>query len=313
MSAQQPAGGTVIDQNDVGDRSGPARHLPGLHRLAWASMLANGLLIVTGGLVRLTGSGLGCPTWPRCTDASWTSTSEMGIHGAIEFGNRTLTFVLVAVATATLVWGWRVRREYPRLFALTVVLWLGIPLQAVIGGITVRTQLNPSIVGIHYLISAGLVVLAMLLVERTARAIAGRPLLTAATPTRVGLGLLAGATAALLYLGTLLTGAGPHSGDSGEIARHELNIEAMAKAHAWVAIATTLLIVVCLVLVRREAQRRPAMGRLTILLAVMLAQGALGYYQYFAGVPVLPVAIHLFGSAVIAALVAGSIERGLRG
>lgn len=278
-----------------------------------ASLVCNMVIIVTGAIVRLTGSGLGCPTWPKCSSESYIPHGELSYHSLIEFGNRTLTFVLVAVATATLVWGWKVRHRYPRLFALTVVLWLGIPVQAIIGGITVRTQLDPSIVGIHYIISAGLVALAMLLVERTARARAGRAILPAAGVTRAGLWALAAATVAVLYVGTLLTGAGPHSGDAGDVARHELNIEMLAKAHAWIAIGTTILVVVCLLLVRRDPTRAAAGTRLTILLAVLLAQGALGYYQYFAGVPIAPVAVHLLGSAAVAALAAGAVERGLRG
>lgn len=339
MSAHDQADPRVLDADDTDNRGvrpggRDARLLTGLYRLGWASMLANGLLIVTGGLVRLTGSGLGCPTWPRCTDSSWTNTPEMGIHGYIEFGNRTLTFVLTAIAVATFVWGWRLRKQYPRLFALTVALLAGIPLQAVIGGITVRMQLNPWIVGIHFILSAVLVALATLLVERTTRARAGRPVSTVGGPARAGLWGLAAGSALLLYLGTLVTGAGPHSGDSGDVARHEFDIEMLAKAHAWVAIAVTLLVVALLVGVPRLAQRAAqpgeasetggvaglpavpgpaAMKRLTVLLLVLLAQGALGYYQYFAGVPVVPVAIHLFGAAAIAALATSAVERGLRG
>lgn len=337
MSAQHGTPSVPIDPIDAGDITAPGRapvdeqersRMRGLHRLAWASMLANGLLIVTGGLVRLTGSGLGCPTWPRCTDASWTATQEMGIHGAIEFGNRLLTFVLVAVAAATFVWGWRLRKRYPRLFALTLALLLGIPLQAIIGGITVRTQLNPWIVGIHFIVSAVLVALATLLVERTSRALAGRPLMAIGGPLRTGLWALAAGTAVLLYLGTLVTGAGPHSGDSADIARHEFDLEMLAKAHAWVAIAVTILVVALVVGLPRLMQRATDTGdepcapahptsaaqkRLTALLLVLLAQGALGYYQYFAGVPVLPVVIHLFGAAVLTAIATAAVERGLRG
>ncbi len=114
-----------------------------LRRLAWATLAANIGIVITGGAVRLTGSGLGCPTWPRCTEASYTPHGELDYHSAIEFGNRMLTFVLVAVAFATLVVGWRTGRRDVR--AMVVVLAAGIPAQAVIGGFTVLTDLNPSV------------------------------------------------------------------------------------------------------------------------------------------------------------------------
>ncbi|WP_324273253.1 COX15/CtaA family protein [Blastococcus brunescens] len=114
--------------------------------------------MVTGGLVRLTGSGLGCPTWPRCTDESFVATPELAGHGAIEFGNRLLTFVLAAVAIATVVAVWRAPRRDLR--TLAVLTFLGIPAQAALGGVTVLTGLNPWTVAAHFLVSALLVALA---------------------------------------------------------------------------------------------------------------------------------------------------------
>ncbi len=133
---------------------------------AWASLVSQILIIGTGGAVRLTGSGLGCPTWPRCTEDSFVSTPEMGWHGVIEFGNRLLTFVLVIIAVVMLVLLLRLRKERPELFRLSIALGLGIPGQAVIGGITVLTNLNPWIVGLHYLLSLVLVALAAVLLFR---------------------------------------------------------------------------------------------------------------------------------------------------
>ena len=124
-------------------------------RLALANAVANGLIVVTGGAVRLTGSGLGCPTWPRCTDASFVATPELAGHGAIEFGNRLLTFVLAAVAVATVVVVWRSARRDLRVLALLT--FLGIPAQALLGGITVLTGLNPWTVAAHFLLSMVLV------------------------------------------------------------------------------------------------------------------------------------------------------------
>ena len=123
--------------------------------LAWATLVANIVLVVTGGAVRLTGSGLGCPTWPRCTDEAFRPHGELEFHSAIEFGNRMLTFVLVAIAVATFVVAWRTRRRDLRRMAL--VLALGIPAQAVIGGITVLTDLNPWVVSLHLLCSLAMI------------------------------------------------------------------------------------------------------------------------------------------------------------
>jgi len=126
-----------------------------LRPLGWATLVSNAVLVVTGGAVRLTGSGLGCPTWPRCTDQSFTPHGALDVHTAIEFGNRTLTFVLVAIAIATFVVMWRTGRRDLRTMALVVA--LGIPAQAVIGGITVLTDLNPWVVSLHLLCSLAII------------------------------------------------------------------------------------------------------------------------------------------------------------
>ncbi|WP_230008148.1 heme A synthase, partial [Microbacterium sp. Bi128] len=144
----------------------PVRVDKTVRRLAVLSLIGQIVLVVTGGAVRLTASGLGCPTWPRCTEGSLTTTPEMGMHGIIEFGNRLLTFALAAVAVMMLVYLWNLRKERRDLFLLALGLLASIPAQAVIGGITVLTQLNPWVVGLHFLVSMALVVLATLLVNR---------------------------------------------------------------------------------------------------------------------------------------------------
>ena len=121
----------------------PSTVTPWVRFLAVASLVANALLIFTGGLVRLTGSGLGCPTWPRCTPDSWTNTAEMGVHGIIEFGNRLLTFVLTVVAVLTFLSVLKLREEHPKLFRLALLLLLGIPVQAVVGGCLLYTSPSP--------------------------------------------------------------------------------------------------------------------------------------------------------------------------
>lgn len=286
--------------------------------MAWASLVANGLLIVTGGGVRLTASGLGCPTWPRCTPESWTNTPEMGVHGYIEFGNRLLTFVLVAIAILTFVSIVRLRRRHRDLFVLALLLALGIPLQAVIGGITVRTGLNPWVVGIHFVLSAILVVLAAVLVNRTRRV--SLPSVHAAegpgqfteserTPVRLLAVVIGVAGALTIYLGTLVTGTGPHSGDSGEVARHAFDPYLIARAHVVPVYITVIAVVVALVLAVRRPWPAPLLRSLQVLGLVLVLQAAVGYYQWFNNVPALAVAIHMAGSALMAGCGAMAVEK----
>ena len=183
-----------------------------VRRLALASIVANSAIVVTGGAVRLTASGLGCPTWPRCTETSYIPTAEYAVHGVIEFGNRLLTFVLGAVVLAVLVAVWRQRPVRPDMRLLALLGFLGIPAQAVLGGITVLTGLNPWTVMGHFLLSMVLIALAVVLHRRAGEGdLAPRPVVP---PAMRGLtqGLLA-VTALTLVLGTVVTGSGPHSGD----------------------------------------------------------------------------------------------------
>jgi cytochrome c oxidase assembly protein subunit 15 len=286
---------------------------------AWLSVLANSLLILTGGLVRLTGSGLGCPTWPRCTDDSWTSTPAMGLHGAIEFGNRLLTFLLAAVAVLAFLSVWRLRRRHRDLFWLTLLLGLGIVVQAVVGGVTVRTGLNPWVVGVHFVLSAVMIALAASFLARARRAslpvvaaaeAPGQVAGTAARRLRVLLVLVGVLTFAVVYVGTLVTGTGPHAGDSGEVARHAFDAYWVTRAHtapAYLLLATTVL---ALVVGVRDGWPRTLRGAFLGLAAVLLAQGLIGYYQFFNGLPVVAVAAHLLGAAVLVAVAATVVDRG---
>lgn len=258
---------------------------------AWATLVVQIGIVATGGLVRLTGSGLGCPTWPRCTAESFVPTPEMGIHGAIEFGNRVLTFVLVAVAILTFLSVVRMRRERRDLFWLALVIGLYVPLQAIIGGITVLTNLNPYVVGLHYFASVLLVALAAVLLVRVYAVPGPRvravPVWYAAT-TYV--------TAALLLVtvvvGILVTGSGPHAGDGGA-ARNGLDPELMQHVHAWPAYATFALTIVLLL----AAFRTPPTLRLplwvSLLLAVELVQIVVGLWQSRTGLPIWLVNIHM--------------------
>ncbi|MBM6403843.1 heme A synthase [Phycicoccus sp. CSK15P-2] len=260
-----------------------------VRRWAWGSLVANVVIIVTGALVRLTGSGLGCPTWPRCTDASFTPHRELGAHGVIEFGNRLLTYVLVAVAVGTVVAVWRWARSSRSLRTHAVVLALGIPLQAVVGGISVLTDLNPWVVAVHLLLSLVLVALATWLVARVHD---HRPADVSGRVRSFVLALYALAWV-VVYLGTVVTGSGPHAGDA-DVPRNGLDPELLSRLHAWSVYAVVAATLLVLWLTRHTALRRTA----AVVLGVELAQGAVGFAQYLTGLPVPLVAVHLLGSAV---------------
>jgi cytochrome c oxidase assembly protein subunit 15 len=280
------------------------RRSPDLARLAWplavANLVANIGIVITGGAVRLTGSGLGCPTWPRCTEDSYVAHGELGIHGAIEFGNRLLTFVLVALAVALwvvmllgLVRTWRAERAW-RPFWLATGIALGIPAQAIIGGITVHTDLNPWIVSLHLLVSMGIIGVCVVLLDEL------RPPERSASPRLVPLawGVFA-VTWVVLYLGTVVTGSGPHSGDL-DSRRTGLDPQVMSHVHA-VAVYVLLALTLGLVVLARRIGT-PTLVRASVLLLVLeVAQGAVGFVQYFTDLPELLVGIHMLGAALISA------------
>jgi cytochrome c oxidase assembly protein subunit 15 len=180
--------------------------------LAIASIVANCAIVVTGGAVRLTSSGLGCPTWPSCTDSSLTPTRQAAAHGLIEFTNRQLTFVLGAIALATLIAA-VVQRRQVALAALALAI---IPVQAVIGGISVLTDLNPWVVALHFLTSMAAIAVTVLLWWRVREARVPPPVGPAAA---VLARLVVVVVAAVLVLGTIVTGSGPHAGDRNSSGR----------------------------------------------------------------------------------------------
>ena len=265
-----------------------------LRRLALASVVANSAIVVTGGAVRLTASGLGCPTWPRCTETSYTPTAEYAVHGVIEFGNRLLTFVLTAVVVACLVAVWRARPVRPGMRRLATLVFLGIPAQAVLGGITVLTGLNPWTVMAHFLLSMVLIALAVVLHQRTREGDLPPRALVAAPLRHLATGLLV-LVAATLAVGTVVTGSGPHSGDP-EAGRTGLDPGAMSQLHAdLVFLLVGVTAAFWLALKATGGPARP-MG---VLLAVELAQGVLGFAQYFTGLPVVLVGLHLAGACLV--------------
>ncbi|MBQ1025775.1 heme A synthase [Micromonospora sp. C95] len=268
-----------------------------LRRLAFANIVANAAIVVTGGAVRLTASGLGCPTWPRCTDESYTATAEMGVHGAIEFGNRLLTFVLVLIAGATLlaVLAHRPRRRGAVPLALAVV--LGIVAQAVIGGITVRTQLHPSIVGIHFVVSMLLLLVAYALWRRVSEP-DGRTVPVVPPALRALAWITVVASAAVIVLGVAVTGSGPHAGDADAV-RNGLDPQTISQVHAdLVFLLVGLTVGLWLALRAVGAPARAARAALTLLL-VELGQGLIGFVQYFTNLPALLVGLHMLGSCLV--------------
>jgi cytochrome c oxidase assembly protein subunit 15 len=268
-------------------------------RVALANAVANGAIVLTGGAVRLTGSGLGCPTWPRCTDTSFVATPELAAHGVIEFGNRLLTFVLTAVAIATVVVVFRsVRRD---LRTLAVLGFLGIPAQALLGGVTVLTGLNPWTVAAHFLLSMVLVAVATLLWLRSREPGVGQPLLR--RPFVLLMYSIATVTAVVLAIGTVVTGSGPHSGDP-EAGRTGFDPELVSQLHAdvvFLLLGLTVALLVALYATDSPGRIRRAARDLLI---VQLAQGVVGYVQYFTDLPIALVLVHMLGAVLITAYTA---------
>lgn len=269
-------------------------------RWARASVVANIVIVLTGGLVRLTDSGLGCPTWPKCTEASWTTHGALGIHGAIEFGNRMLTYVLVAVAVGTLVVVWRWADTTPTLRRLAAGLFAGIPLQGVIGGFTVLTHLNPWLVSLHLVLSMVLIAAAAVLVDR----VGGRPATVVSGVTRGLVWAVALLAAVAVYLGTMVTGSGPHAGDA-VAPRNGLDPILLSHVHAATVYALITLTVVCLGFVWRTPARSAAL----LVVAVQVLQAAIGSAQYELGLPVALVAAHLVGAGLLVAATASLVAK----
>ncbi|TGN77681.1 heme A synthase [Streptomyces bauhiniae] len=269
-----------------------------VRRAALAALVMAVVIVVTGGAVRLTGSGLGCPTWPTCTDDSLTTTRAMGVHGVIEFGNRMLTYVLCAAV------GWAIiaarsrkpwRRDLTRLGWAQFWVVMG---NAVLGGIVVLVGLNPYTVAAHFLLSTALITVATVTWQRTREGdTEPRPLVGGAVRQLVW--FLVAAAVLLIAVGTVVTGAGPHAGDSSEVARIPLDWEMIAKLHAVLAwIVVTLTFALWFILKAVDAPKGP-LSRTRDLFLILLAQGVIGYIQYFTHLPEALVALHMLGSCLM--------------
>ena len=266
--------------------------------IAWITLACQILIVGTGGAVRLTGSGLGCPTWPRCTEGSFVALPEQGFHGVIEFGNRLLTFVLAIVAILAFLWVLKLRRERRDLFRLALVIGAGIPAQAVLGGITVLTGLNPHLVGAHFLVSVVLVALSTVLVFRVYFGPVVRqrmfPVWLVATTHATSLFV-----AITIVVGVLTTGSGPHAGDA-ETPRNGLDAAVLQHFHSYPGYVTVGLTIA--ILVSAIALRAPRLRFFTAaLLVVEVVQVVVGVVQARLGLPELLVGIHMVLACMLVA------------
>ena len=272
-------------------------------------ILTQGGIAVTGAIVRVTASGLGCPTWPQCFPGSFTPVAHAEvprIHQAVEFGNRMITFAVVITAILAVLAVTRARRRAEVL----VYAWLmpaSTVLQAVIGGITVLTGLLWWTVAIHLLASMAMVWLAVLLYVKIGEPDEGEPTATVAPPLRWLTALSATTLAAVLVAGTLVTAAGPHAGDTSPyrtVPRLRIEITTLVHAHSSLLVAYLALLVGLgfgLLAVRAP---RPVLLRLGVLVLLVFAQATVGTVQFFTGVPAALVAVHVAGAAACTAATA---------
>ncbi|MEO7752530.1 MAG: COX15/CtaA family protein [Terracoccus sp.] len=258
-------------------------------------------IVVTGGVVRLTGSGLGCPTWPECVPGSVTPvrTDASQYHDLIEFGNRTLTGVVGILALASI---WVVLTRFPdrgRLHLLAFGVLGGIIAQGIVGGIAVLTGLNPWIVMAHFLVSMVLVTVSTALVHG-ARPGPVRPSELVVHPLARRLAQGTAAVGALvIVLGTVVTGSGPHSGDALTPARTGFDPRFVSWMHADLVMFFSGLVIATLVAVRLTSSSREAKRAWDVVLGVTLLQGVIGYAQYFTGLPIVLVALHMLGACLL--------------
>ncbi|MFC4563241.1 heme A synthase [Nocardiopsis mangrovi] len=264
-----------------------------------ANIAANAGIAVTGATVRVTSSGLGCSEWPRCTEESFVpiGTGHAALNAAIEFGNRMLTFVVLAVGIIVFVAVLRSRPRRRDLLTLATIIPLGVLGQGVVGGITVWSSLHPASVAAHFLLSMVVVVLTVAFYVRC-REPEGvlrptvSPLMRGIATALVPVGF------ALLVAGTVVTGTGPHGGDA-EAPRWGFDIVAVTRVHSVLAWAVTLGAVVLAVLAVRAGTPRGVRTPALLLVASVLAQGAVGYAQYLLGLPEALVVLHVLGSTLV--------------
>jgi cytochrome c oxidase assembly protein subunit 15 len=281
-----------------------------LRRWALAGVLASVAIIATGAAVRLSQSGLGCPDWPACTAHSIGAAGATGqtlVHRWIEFGNRLVTAAILIVAAGVSVAAWRFRPDgtgRPRrdLLLLALAQPAGIVAEAVLGGIVVLTKLDPVWVSVHFLLSIALTGLAVMLYVRAAALTQDAPPAAPPAPVRRDLRVLsvvlAAVTAAMVAAGTVVTGTGPLAG-AGGVARYHLPLAGVTQLHADIGWLLTGLTVALVAGLRLTGAPPRAMRLGWLLIGLILAQGSVGYAQYFAGLPAGLVWVHVTGAVLI--------------
>lgn len=273
---------------------------PWLRRVLQVNLILEIGIVITGGLVRLSGSGLGCPTWPQCVPGSFTPVpyQEQGFHKLIEFGNRTLTSVVGAAAVLVIVAIWRWAPGRRGLRRISVLPLVGVMLQAVLGGIAVLTGLNPAIVAAHFLASMVLVSLSAYLLYRV-----GEGDEPPAALVRPEIRLVAWLTAALgaliLVLGTMVTGSGPHSGDANT-PRSGFDPTTISWLHADTVMLFVGLVVAVLLAVQLTATDPRPRRAWHAVLGIAVLQGLVGYAQYLTDLPEVLVMVHMLGASLMA-------------
>lgn len=271
-----------------------------LRRFALGSLIANIGLVVTGGAVRLTGSGLGCPTWPTCNGVDYIQVAAVSYHKRIEETNRTLTGVLIVFAVLTVLAAFAQAKQPGREGLRRSQIWwsiavlAGIPAQAVLGGISVLTELNPWVVACHFLLSSVIIALAyqMWMLARPPL-----PSDRAAAPLRALVWAIVAMTAAVLIAGTVTTGSGPHAGDE-HAKRTGLNPESIAQLHTDLVMLLIGLSVAAWFAFRVTGASAAARTA-AILVAVECSQAVIGFVQYFTHLPITLVDLHMLGACLV--------------
>jgi heme a synthase len=281
----------------------------GVRRVFIANLIVQSGIVVTGAIVRVTASGLGCPTWPECTAGSLVPTDDQAEswHKFIEFGNRLLTFVLAILAIAAVVAILRQRRRWraagfatrPALLALAFVPLIGTIGQAILGGITVLTGLHPATVSAHFLVSMAIIAACVALVARSGD-VGDQPLtFLVPRPIRWLAWALVSAAAVVVFLGVLVTGTGPHSGDVGVDSRLPFDFRTISWLHADAVFLFIGLLIGLLTALAVQRSAPSALKRATLLTAIAGVQAAIGYAQFFSGLPELLVIVHVLGAVVV--------------
>lgn len=268
-----------------------------LRIIAWISFALNTIIIGTGGAVRLTGSGLGCPNWPLCTPGSLVPTEELSWHSLIEFGNRTISGPLLISAILVVVLSWRICATRRDLFTISIVVFALVALQALVGGVIVWLHLNANLVGFHYIVSLVLVCITAGYLVRMYEPAAPREL-AVPRPFMILTHITTFVMAISVLFGVFTTGSGPHSGDA-TIQRDGIDAVLMSHIHSWPGYAVFVLVAV--LLGWAAAKKLRPLRWLVALIGVLLLQIAVGVYQARTGLPPLWVGVHMVVAALTAA------------